>query len=147
MDGTRPPGRTSGPRPRSGARRETVLVVEDEESVRAAVRRLLQRQHYTVLEARNGREALAVRESHGGPVDLVLSDVVMPVMGGRELAERLRAIDPELRVLLMSGYNEEAIRSNGALIPGAAFLSKPFSMETLLRTVRELLDGTERRER
>ena len=121
-------------------------VVEDEDSVRAAVRRLLQRQQYTVLEARNGREALAVRESHGAPVDLVVSDVVMPVMGGRELAERLRAIDPGLRVLFMSGYNEEAIRSNGVLLPGTTFLSKPFSMETLLRTVRELLDRSEPRE-
>jgi PAS domain S-box-containing protein len=117
---------------------ETVLLAEDEQGVRASVRRILEKQGYHVIEATNGVQALRVREEMEGPLHLLLTDVVMPEMGGFELASRLRAKHPDLKVLLMSGYPDGA----GFAPPlGAAFVAKPFTAEALVRQVRELLDA------
>ena len=120
---------------------ETLLLVEDEAAVRASVRRLLEWHGYTVLEARNGEDALRVYEANESGIDLVLTDVIMPEMGGHELIERLRARDPGLRVLFMSGYTERAFTSNGSMPPGTGFVEKPFTVETLMRRLREVLDA------
>jgi PAS domain S-box-containing protein len=120
---------------------ETILVVEDEEAVRDVIRRVLTAQGYTVLEAAEGAGALAALARHPTPIHLVLSDVVMPNMHGRELAERLRAAHPGTRVLFMSGYDDDAIALRGVLAPGTAFIEKPFTVEQLARRVREVLDG------
>jgi CheY-like chemotaxis protein len=120
---------------------ETLLLVEDEAAVRSSVRRLLEWHGYTVLEARNGAEALRVYEAHEEGVDLVLTDVVMPEMGGHELVERLRARRPDLRVLFMSGYAERAFISNGSMPAGTGYLEKPFTVETLMRRLRQVLDA------
>ena len=120
---------------------ETLLLVEDEAAVRASVRRLLEWHGYTVLEARNGEDALRVYDANENGIDLVLTDLVMPEMGGHELIERLRARDPDLRVLFMSGYTERAFTSNGSMPPGTGFVEKPFTVETLMRRLREVLDG------
>jgi two-component system cell cycle sensor histidine kinase/response regulator CckA len=120
---------------------ETLLLVEDEAAVRSSVRRLLEWHGYTVLEARNGAEALRVYEAQEGNIDLVLTDVVMPEMGGHELVELLRARRPDLRVLFMSGYAERAFTSNGSIPAGTGYLEKPFTVETLMRRLREVLDS------
>jgi two-component system cell cycle sensor histidine kinase/response regulator CckA len=120
---------------------ETVLLVEDEAAVRASLRRLLELHGYSVLEARNGVEALKVFESHEGQVDLVLTDVVMPEMGGLELVEQLRSGQPDLKVLIMSGYSERALTSNGSIPRGTGYLEKPFTAEVLMRRLREVLEG------
>jgi signal transduction histidine kinase len=119
---------------------ETLLLVEDEAAVRASVRRLLEWHGYTVLEARNGEDALRVYEANENGIDLVLTDLIMPEMGGHELVERLRAHDPSLRVLFMSGYTERVLTSNGSMPPGTGFVEKPFTVETLMRRLREVLD-------
>jgi two-component system cell cycle sensor histidine kinase/response regulator CckA len=124
---------------------ETVLLVEDEGPVRAVALRALRAQGYRVLEAADGDDALEVARAHGDAIDLLVADVVMPRMGGIELARRLRAERPKLRVLHVSGYVEPALREGPAVVPGAAFLHKPFLPETLARKVRELLDAPERR--
>jgi two-component system cell cycle sensor histidine kinase/response regulator CckA len=120
---------------------ETLLLVEDEAAVRASVRRLLEWHGYTVLEARNGEDALRVYEANQSGIDLVLTDLIMPEMGGHELVEHLRARDPNLRVLFMSGYTERAFTSNGSMPSGTGFVEKPFTVETLMRRLREVLDG------
>jgi two-component system cell cycle sensor histidine kinase/response regulator CckA len=120
---------------------ETLLLVEDEAAVRSSVRRLLEWHGYTVLEARNGAEALRVYEAQEGNIDLVLTDVVMPEMGGHELVDQLRARRPDLRVLFMSGYAERAFTSNGSIPAGTGYLEKPFTVETLMLRLREVLDS------
>jgi two-component system, cell cycle sensor histidine kinase and response regulator CckA len=120
---------------------ETLLLVEDEAAVRASVRRLLEWHGYTVLEARNGADALRIYEANEDGIDLVLTDVVMPEMGGHELVERLRARRPNLRVLFMSGYTERTLTRNGSMPSGTGFVEKPFTVETLMRRLREVLDG------
>ncbi|HEX2250487.1 MAG TPA: PAS domain S-box protein [Gemmatimonadales bacterium] len=120
---------------------ETVLLVEDEAAVRASLRRLLELHGYTVLEARNGAEALKIYEAHEGRVDLVLTDVVMPEMGGLELVDQLRSARPDLKVLIMSGYAERALTSNGSIPKGTGYLEKPFTAEVLMRRLREVLEG------
>ncbi len=140
--------RYSGPEPAVGTVHqrmpqvgtETLLLVEDEAAVRSSVRRLLEWHGYTVLEARNGADALRIYEANEGGIDLVLTDIVMPEMGGHELVERLRARRPDLRVLFMSGYTEGASTRNGSMPPGTGFVQKPFSVETLMRRLREVLD-------
>jgi two-component system cell cycle sensor histidine kinase/response regulator CckA len=119
---------------------ETVLLVEDEAAVRASLRRLLELHGYTVVEARNGAEALKAYEAHEGQIDLVLTDVVMPEMGGLELVEQLRSGRPDLKVLIMSGYSERALTSNGSIPQGTGYLEKPFTAEVLMRRLREVLD-------
>jgi CheY-like chemotaxis protein len=118
---------------------ETLLLVEDEAAVRASARRLLERHGYTVLEARHGADALRIVEQNGR-IDLVLTDLVMPEMGGRELVERLRARQPELKVLYMSGYTEKAITVDGTMPPHTGFVEKPFTVEQLMRRLRRILD-------
>ena len=120
---------------------ETVLVTEDEAQMRLLLRRCLASRGYTVLEASHGGEALEVVARHHGPIDLLVTDVVMPHMSGKELAQRLQADRPELRVLFISGYSDEAIERHGVLAPGAAFLQKPLHPDVLARTVRQILDG------
>ena len=118
---------------------ETVLLVEDEESVRELVRETLVARGYKVLEAENGEIGLRVAEAHGEGIDILITDVVMPGMGGRELAKRLLQIRPRLGVLYLSGYTEDTILHQGALDPGTAFLQKPFTLQNLARKVREVL--------
>jgi CheY-like chemotaxis protein len=114
--------------------------VEDETDVRVVVAEMLRGLGYTVLEAGDGDEAFAVAARHGGAVHLVVTDIVMPEMGGRELVRRLRAERPALRVLYVSGYADESDRDHLAL--DAAFLEKPFTSPVLARKVREVLDAT-----
>jgi PAS domain S-box-containing protein len=120
---------------------ETVLLVEDAAAVRAAAKQVLERQGYRVLEASGGEDALHLAARHQGSIDLVLTDVVMPRVGGRELAERLLAVRPDTRVLYMSGYTDDSVVRHGILEGGVAYLQKPFSPEGLARKVREVLDG------
>jgi CheY-like chemotaxis protein len=122
---------------------ETLLLVEDEAAVRSSARRLLERHGYTVLEARHGADALRIAEEHAPHIDLVLTDLVMPEMGGRELVERLRARHPRLKVLYMSGYSDKAITADGILPPGTGFVEKPFSVDQLMQRLREILDSSE----
>ncbi len=119
---------------------ETVLVVEDEEAVRLIVRRVLEEQGYEMIEARDGHEALRVCAQRGDEIDLVLSDVIMPGMGGRQLARALAATRPNLPVLFMSGYNDDGELGGGATDAQSVGLAKPFTAETLARQVREALD-------
>jgi PAS domain S-box-containing protein len=119
---------------------ETVLLVEDEEGVRALARRLLQRGGYTVLDAADGPEALEVVSRHPMRIDLLVTDVVLPHMSGRQVAEALRQQRPDLKVLYVSGYTDDAVVRHGVLEPSAAFLQKPFSMSDFGRKVREILD-------
>jgi PAS domain S-box-containing protein len=121
---------------------ETVLVVEDEDGVRELARELLEDLGYTVLEARRPREAMLVAEQHRGPIQLLLTDVVMPELNGSRLAERLRPGRPEMKVLYMSGYTDDAIVRHGVLKSGTHFLEKPFSSGRLADKVREVLDET-----
>jgi CheY-like chemotaxis protein len=109
--------------------------------VRTLARRSLEEYGYTVLEAPDGRRALELAERYGAAIDLLVTDVVMPGLSGRELAERLARTRPELRVLYTSGYTDDAMVRQGVLRAGVAFLQKPFVPETLARKVREVLDG------
>jgi two-component system, cell cycle sensor histidine kinase and response regulator CckA len=117
---------------------ETILLVEDEESVRVFANKALEKQGYSVLEARHGRDALIRLAEHPGPVHLVITDIVMPEMGGNELARQLAAERPGLPVLFMSGYTDGEIAERG-LGPDGAFLQKPFTSDVLARKVREVL--------
>jgi len=128
------PGPLPGVTPRGS---ETVLLVEDEEGLRDLAREVLEGQGYTVLEARHPGEALLMSERHEGPIHLMLTDVVMPGMSGRALADRLVPTRPPMKVLYMSGYTDDAIVHHGVLEQGVAFVEKPF---TPARKVREVLD-------
>jgi CheY-like chemotaxis protein len=138
LSGTAEGPKAAEPAPRAT---ETILLVEDERAVRALVLRGLLRHGYAVLEASNGREALAVFARHRGPIHLLLTDVVMPEMGGRELAERLITAAPDLRVLFVSGYMEDEAFREGVFENRIHFLPKPLSPGTLARKVREVLDA------
>jgi PAS domain S-box-containing protein len=118
---------------------ETILLVEDEESVRQLVRDTLASKGYKVIEAEGGDSGLAAALSHPGAIDLVITDVVMPGMGGRDLVKQLAQARPETKVLYLSGYTEDAIVSDGSIDKGTAFLQKPFSLIHLSKKVRELL--------
>ncbi|MEI6042911.1 MAG: response regulator [Chloroflexota bacterium] len=120
---------------------ETVLVVEDEDGIRSLVRKLLQKSGYFVLEASHGIEALQVSEQYEDTIHLLLTDVVMPLMSGRELAERLALVRPNMKILYMSGYTREAIDHHGLLDPGLAFLQKPFTLSVLSQKIREVLEA------
>lgn len=129
------------PRLRPVGGRETILVVEDEPTLRRVLLRTLRGAGYTVLEATNGVDALRKCETCEGDIDLLLTDVVMPQMGGKELAEKVVTKYPGVRVLYMSGYTENAIVHHGVLDAGLTFIQKPFVPDDLLRRVRELLDA------
>jgi CheY-like chemotaxis protein len=118
---------------------ETVLLVEDEESVRQLVRETLVAKGYQVLEADNGQAGLDAAAAHKGTIHLVITDVVMPGMSGRELAQHVMEARPQTKVLYLSGYTEDAIVSEGTIESGKAFLQKPFTLQNLCRKVREVL--------
>jgi two-component system cell cycle sensor histidine kinase/response regulator CckA len=120
---------------------ETVLLVEDEESVRQLVRETLETKGYKVLEADQGAAALKIASEHDGPIHMLITDVVMPGMNGRELSQQLCAAHPATKVLFLSGYAEDAIVHQGVLEPGTAFLQKPFTLQSLSRKVREVLNN------
>jgi PAS domain S-box-containing protein len=121
---------------------ETILLAEDEETVRMLVARTLRAQGYTVLEATNGAEALAIIERQAGaPIQLLLTDIIMPRIGGYELAERVRQQLPSIRVMLMSGYTDNVALQSGMLDRGISFLQKPFTPAALAHSVRQALDS------
>ena len=124
-----------------GRGRETILLVEDEEAVRKMARRILEEKGYRVAAAADAGEAIAYMDRDGGAVGLVLTDVIMPGMSGRELADRIRETHPGLPIVFMSGYTEDGAIEKGAQSPGTAFLAKPFSPEALVQSVRETLDA------
>jgi CheY-like chemotaxis protein len=124
---------------------ETILVIEDENVVRHLACRGLRDHGYDVVEARNGTQALRYIREHPQAVDLVISDVVMPEMGGRELGRRLATLDTDLPILYMSGYTGDDVVQRGLLDPGAPFQQKPFTPAGLAQKVRAMLDQDPRR--
>jgi len=121
--------------------KETILLVEDETDVRMLVRETLEMMEYNVIEATNGKDALDLCEKNNKPIQLVLTDVVMPQMGGPELAKKLLSKLPETKIIFMSGYTEDAIVHKGVLEPGTHFIQKPFTPISLMQKVRDVLDN------
>ncbi|HWY55059.1 MAG TPA: response regulator [Terriglobales bacterium] len=119
---------------------ETVLVVEDQDGIRDIVRETLRRNGYTVLLAVDGDEALQMAGAYPDPIHLLITDLVMPNIGGRELAHRLTPLRPEMKVLFMSGYSEQSALDIDATSQSAPVLQKPFSLDALARNVRRVLD-------
>jgi DNA-binding NtrC family response regulator len=119
---------------------ETILLVEDETGVRTLAQLILKNCGYTVLAAARGDEALALAQAHPGPIHLLISDVVMPGMGGRELADKMAAVRPGLKTLFMSGYTDDTIVRHGIQASETAFLHKPFTVDGLPLKVRKVLD-------
>ncbi len=119
---------------------ETVLLVEDDEAVRNLIQRVLDQYGYRVLPAARGEEALSISRSRKEEIHLLLTDVVLPGMSGGELAQRVTALMPNLKVLYMSGYTNEVLSHHGVLKSGLEFIEKPFTPEALARKVREVLD-------
>ena len=119
---------------------ETILLVEDEENVRKLALRVLERQGYKVLSARDGDDALLICEQFKDPIHLMLTDVVMPGMSGHELAKRLKSLHPKMKVLYMSGYTDDTIVLHGVLVEGVNYIQKPFTVDALTKKVREVLE-------
>jgi PAS domain S-box-containing protein len=126
----------------SSAAGETILVVEDAEDLREVVGRILSRNGYHVIIAANGPEAIEAANVHNAHIDLLLTDVVMPQMQGKELAERITAMQPGIKVLFMSGYAQPMLGASGTLEPGVVLLEKPFTEPLLLARVRQVMEGT-----
>jgi CheY-like chemotaxis protein len=124
--------------PRGG---ETILIVEDDDGVRALTRLIVQGSGYMVLESHDGVEAVRLAEEHGGRIDLLMTDVVMPKMNGREVAGRVLELHPEVKVLFLSGYTDDAVVRHGILHETVNFLQKPFSPSSLAMKIRTILDG------
>jgi PAS domain S-box-containing protein len=120
---------------------ETILLVEDDAGIRRLVRQVLAERGYWVLEAIDGKHAIQISEQHTVPIHLLVTDLVMPEMSGRDLAEHLKPSRPNMKVIFMSGYTDKAIVHRGELDPGTAFLQKPFTPDALARKVREVLDA------
>ncbi len=121
-------------------RGETVLLVEDDPSILTMAKGMLERSGYTVLDAGDPGQALRLAQGHGGPIHLLMTDVVMPQMNGKELALQMRALNPEIKVLFMSGYTANVIAHRGILDEEVHFIQKPFSIRDLTVKVREALD-------
>jgi signal transduction histidine kinase len=135
------PARMERPRRPVPGGTETVLLAEDEDAVRKLAQRVLERAGYNVLTAKDGADALRVAESHAGAIHLLVTDIVMPTMNGRQLMERLRHRQPHLRTLYLSGYTDSSVVRQGLLNRGEHFLQKPFTNDTLTRRVRDVLDA------
>ncbi|HKC00745.1 MAG TPA: response regulator, partial [Terriglobales bacterium] len=120
---------------------ETILVVEDEEPLRALVAGFLESNGYTVLQASEGKEGIHLAQEHGQPIDLLMTDVVMPGMSGSELATAIRAFLPHVKLLFMSGYTSDLIAEHGVLENDATLLEKPFTKDSLLTKVRVALES------
>jgi two-component system, cell cycle sensor histidine kinase and response regulator CckA len=129
----------AGAPPPPRAESETVLLVEDEAALRSIIRETLTEGGYHVLEAGTPRQAFDVAAAHPGPIHAVLTDVIMPGMSGRELADQLRPLRPATPVVYMSGYTDDAIGHHGLLHPGTLFLQKPFTADALLWKLHEVL--------
>ena len=121
--------------------KETILVVEDEDALRTLLCRFFRLYGYDVLEARHGGEALLLSERHRGPIHLMVTDVVMPQMSGKELADRLAPLHPEMTVFFMSGYADGDLTAYGAPEPSEHFIPKPFRPMDLVKKVRDILDA------
>ena len=117
----------------------TILLVEDETALRGLMRRILERSGYKVLEAEHGAQALDQCAQHEGAIDLVVSDIVMPTMGGREMADRLRVLRPDSQLLFVSGFTDDEVLRQGIVITGSAYLQKPFSPASLVAKIGEML--------
>jgi CheY-like chemotaxis protein len=118
------------------------MVVEDEPSLRELMTHVLDRRGYKVMEAQDGTAALSRLQEHEGPLDLLITDIVMPGMRGWEVTERISAIRPSVKVLYISGYADDLVHGRKADLAGAAFLQKPFTPDALIKKVREVLLGT-----
>jgi len=137
-----PPAARDAPAPqRAASGHEVILLVEDESNIREPAVEVLAGQGYTVLAAGSGEEALELAARQPGPIHLMVTDVIMPGLSGGQLAERLAAGRPEMRVLFISGYPEDDIARHGVLAEGKSFLQKPFAPSHFLRAVRAVLDG------
>jgi CheY-like chemotaxis protein len=133
---------TSSETPKAEGGKETILLVEDEDNLRRLARQYLEKQGYNVVDAADGAMALQIAVAHEGVVHLLLTDVIMPGINGRELAQRMLEIRPNVKVLYMSGYTENVIAHNGTLDAGVSLLQKPFNLRDLKDRVREVLDST-----
>ena len=121
---------------------ETILLAEDESNLRYLARQFLEKQGYNVIEAADGARAMQIALAHQGTIHLLLTDVIMPGMNGRELAQRISEIRPQTKILYMSGYTENVIGHNGTLDAGVRLLQKPFTLRELKNKVRQVLDST-----